>query len=271
MEPLSEPRNPNHSKARRWVGENFERLARMLARRSSSALALAALLAAGCATAHHRAQSRPVGGRRAASPPGRSVAEVLSSLGPTVEPRLKERFASAGVPYPPARAYLLAFKTERQFELWAPAGDRMKRVANYPLLDNSGTIGPKLREGDEQIPEGVYRVVWLHPNSHYHLSMKLDYPNAFDRARAREDGRRHPGGDIFIHGGDVSIGCLAVGDPAIEELFVLSARIGSANTTTIIAPWDLRHRPPPDLVGDHAVRWLPELYADLATALAAFR
>ena len=246
----------------------------MSARRSGLTLALVAVVAAGCATAHPRTPpaSRPAAAAKVASrPPGRSVAEVLSTLGPTVEPRLKERFAAAGIPYPPARAFLLAFKTERQLELWAPAGEQMKRVATYPLLDKSGTLGPKLREGDEQIPEGVYRVVWLHPNSQYHLSLKLDYPNAFDRARAREDGRRNPGGDIFIHGGDVSIGCLAIGDPAIEELFVLVARIGSANATTIIAPWDLRRRPPPDLVGDRALPWLPTLYANLATTLAAFQ
>jgi hypothetical protein len=100
--------------------------------------------------------------------------------------------------------------------------------------------------------------------------MKLDYPSAYDRARAAEDGRTDLGGDIFIHGKDVSIGCLAVGDPAIEELFVLAARIGVERLTTVIAPWDLRRRPPPQL-GGQAPAWVDELYGRLGARLAGFR
>jgi len=137
------------------------------------------------------------------------------------------------------------------------------------LLDESGGPGPKLREGDFQIPEGIYRVIWLHPNSQYHLSMKLDYPNAFDREQARRDGRTNLGGDIFIHGKDISIGCLAVGDPAIEELFVLAARVGVQRVTTVVAPWDLRRRPPPDLSAH--LPWATALYARLSRTLAGFR
>ena len=71
------------------------------------------------------------------------------------------------------------------------------------------------------MPEGVYRIVALNPNSSYHLSMKLDYPTEFDLSKARAEGRTRPGSDIFIHGKAVSIGCVAVGDDAIEEIFVL--------------------------------------------------
>jgi hypothetical protein len=229
--------------------------------------ALAALAAAGCATA-----PRPttVPAKPVVRSAGRTVADVLATLGPAAERRLRARFATAGVAYPPRRAHLLAFKAERRLELWATGGGRPTRVAVYPLLAESGTLGPKLREGDYQIPEGVYRVVWLHPNSAYHLSMKLDYPNAFDRARAREEGRTNLGGDIFIHGGDLSIGCLAVGDPAIEELFVLAARIGVDRVTTVVAPWDLRRRPSPELP-NRELPWLPGLYARLSSTLAAFR
>ncbi|KAB2969837.1 MAG: L,D-transpeptidase family protein [Thermoanaerobaculia bacterium] len=198
------------------------------------------------------------------------MADVLATVGPAAERRLRARFALAGVSYPPERVHLLAFKAERRFELWASAGRGAKQVAVFPLLAGSGGPGPKLREGDYQIPEGRYRLVWLHPNSRYHLSMKLDYPNAFDREQARREGRTNLGGDIFIHGGDVSIGCLAVGDPAIEELFVLAARVGIERVTAIVAPWDLRHRPPPELEDLH-LPWLPTLYAELSRSLAAFR
>jgi hypothetical protein len=233
------------------------------------ACALAWLLAAGCATSRSPqppAAKPPSAARR---PAGRTVADVLATLGPAAERRLRARFAAAGVVYPPPRAHLLAFKTERRIELWATGIGRPRRVTVYPMLDDSGTVGPKLREGDYQIPEGIYRVVWLHPNSQYHLSMKLDYPSAYDRARAAEDGRTDLGGDIFIHGKDVSIGCLAVGDPAIEELFVLAARVGVGRVTTVIAPWDLRRRPPPE--ADDLPPWVGDLYARVGARLAAFR
>ena len=228
---------------------------------------LAALAVGGCATSG-RSPTPP--STAAARPAGRTVADVLATLGPAAERRLRARFAAAGVAYPPRRAHLLVFKQERRLELWATSGARPRRVAGYSLLASSGDLGPKLREGDYQIPEGIYRVVWLHPNSAYHLSMKLDYPNAFDRARAREEGRTDLGGDIFIHGGDVSIGCLAVGNPAVEELFVLAARIGVDKLKTVVAPWDLRRRPPPALA-EREIEWLPTLYAELARTLAAFR
>jgi hypothetical protein len=238
-----------------------------MARRHRLAVAaLAATLVAGCATSRPEPPARPKAARQA----GRSIADVLATIGPAAEKRLRSRFAAAGVPYPPARAWLLAFKAERRLEVWAAGGGPARRVASFPLLAESGTLGPKLREGDYQIPEGIYRITWLHPNSQYHLSMKLDYPNAFDREQAARDGRTNLGGEIFIHGRDVSIGCLAVGDPAIEELFVLAARIGIADVTTIVAPWDLRHKAPPRL-GERQPSWVPSLYADLARALAGFR
>jgi hypothetical protein len=238
-----------------------------------TAVALLAAVLAGCASTPlarpDEAASKP---RRQSVLPGggRSVEDVLSTIGPRAEQRLRARFAKAGVAYPPRRVHLLAFKQERKLELWASGRGGRRHVATYRLTAESGELGPKLREGDYQIPEGIYRVAWLNPNSAYHLSLKLDYPNDFDRARAREDGRTRLGGDIFIHGGDASIGCLAVGDPAVEELFVLAARVGAERVTTVIAPWDLRRRQPP--AADRAgIPWLPELYSRLSDVLASFR
>ena len=75
-------------------------------------------------------------------------------------------------------------------------------------------------EGDKQVPEGFYRIELLNPNSRYHLSLRVNYPNADDIERAREDRRDllNLGGDIMIHGGAESIGCIAIGNPAIEHL-----------------------------------------------------
>lgn len=237
-----------------------------------------ALVVSGCATtskeprtagaAEDTGKTAPKAAPKA--PGARTVADVLKTIGPEAEKRLRKRFAAAGVRYPPKQVHLLAFKEEKRLELWAAAGGQPRRIAVFPLLDESGALGPKLREGDYQIPEGFYRVIWLHPNSQYHLSMKLDYPNEFDREQAKKEGRTDLGGQIFIHGRDVSIGCLAVGDPAIEELFVLAARVGIDRVSTIIAPRDLRTLPPPDL-GERELAWVPFLYAQIASKLAAFR
>lgn len=172
--------------------------------------------------------------------------------------RLKPLFAANDLLYPPREIALLAVKQDKLVELWAREGGIWTYIKTYPVQAASGRLGPKLREGDRQVPEGIYRVERLNPNSAYHLSMKLDYPNAYDVQRAREEGRNRPGCDIFIHGRDHSNGCLAMGDDAIEELFVLAARIGIENVRIIIAPTDPRQdnlSPPPV-----APRWVTRLY-----------
>jgi len=209
------------------------------------------------------ARSRPVSRK--------SVDKAVARVGPQRRPTLSERFAAQRCRYPPERLTFIALKAERRLEVWAPGADgQMRLVAEYPILAASGRAGPKLREGDRQVPEGVYRIVLLNPRSSYHLSMKLDYPNKFDRAMARREGRANLGGDIFIHGRNVSIGCLAMGDPAIEELFRLVKETGRERAQVIIAPADFRRRgaslaPPPG-----APRWTAELYDRLRAELARY-
>lgn len=159
---------------------------------------------------------------------------------------------------------ILVFKHEGLVEVSAP-GWPVPRV--HPMTARSGTLGPKLREGDGQIPEGFYRVESLNPNSRYHLSLRLDYPNASDRARATGDGRSGLGGDIMIHGSDRSVGCIAIGDPAIEELFCCAAAVGPENVSVLIAPYDMRRGPRPDLAPASAPVWYPDLCAALRAAL----
>jgi hypothetical protein len=169
----------------------------------------------------------------------RTVAEAAGEIG-SADARIRNLFAAADLAYPPERIALLVFKEERTLELWAEDGGRRVHIHTYPITAASGHAGPKLREGDCQVPEGIYRITGLNPNSAFHLSMKLDYPNAYDRRKAREEGRTDLGGDIFIHGGAGSIGCIAVGDSAIEELFLLVKTVGIANVEVLIAPNDLR-------------------------------
>ena len=200
----------------------------------------------------------------------RTARDVLRRYGPAADKRLRPHFQRAGVAYPPKRIALLGFKAEKRVELWAPRGKGWAFIRSYPVLAASGRAGPKLREGDRQVPEGVYKLDYLNPNSSYHLSMKINYPNALDLRHAKAEGRSQPGSDIFLHGKAVSIGCLAMGDDAIEELFCLVARIGRANVTVILAPNDLRSgKPVTDLTT--APAWVPGLYQQIRKALQPFR
>ncbi|HEY0142573.1 MAG TPA: L,D-transpeptidase family protein [Thermoanaerobaculia bacterium] len=182
--------------------------------------------------------------------------------------RLEPYFRKAGVAYPPRQIAFLIFKDERRVTLWAKSGDDWRFVRHYEIQAASGHAGPKLREGDKQVPEGVYRIEHLNPNSAYHLSMKVSYPNAFDRRMAHRDRRTKLGGDIFIHGKAVSIGCVAVGDRAIEELFALVKETGVSKVKVIIAPNDFRAGRP--ILHRDVPPWTSELYRDIANALSEF-
>jgi murein L,D-transpeptidase YafK len=109
------------------------------------------------------------------------------------------------------------FKLERTLELWVDDGERYRLFRSYPICTYSGALGPKLRQGDGQAPEGFYRVRrgQMNPASSYHLSFDLGYPNAYDRSHART------GNHLMVHGRCVSIGCYAMGDAAIEEIYTL--------------------------------------------------
>lgn len=200
----------------------------------------------------------------------RTVRSVLRTFGPKADKRLRPYFKKAGVAYPPFRVMLLGLKEEKQLELWARSRrGKYTFVRSFPIHAASGVAGPKLREGDGQVPEGFYKLIWLHPNSSFHLSIKLNYPSPFDWRHARREGRKEPGSNIFIHGSNVSIGCLAMGDPAIEELFVLLARVGLRRSRIMIAPWDPRRKALKAPSG--SPKWVPGLYRRLSRQFAKFR
>lgn len=157
--------------------------------------------------------------------------------------------------WPPRSLTLVAFKEERRVEVWAD-GHWLK---TYPILAASGTPGVKRREGDRQVPEGIYRLTTLNPQSRFHLSIRVDYPDA-------EDVRNGcTGSDIYVHGGAVSIGCIAIGNDAIEEVYRLSQHV--PNRWIVIVPWDFRRRNPPVV----EERWINERYARLCRELEALK
>ena len=141
------------------------------------------------------------------------------------ERELGAHFAAAGVRWPAGEIFLRAMKREGQLEMWARdrADESFRLVRTYPILAHSGDPGPKRREGDMQVPEGFYEVDRFNPESTFHLSLGLNYPNASDLILSDPAA---PGFDIFIHGGSASIGCLAMGDPAIEEIYLTALDSG---------------------------------------------
>ena len=200
----------------------------------------------------------------------RSVASVIAEYGPSARDTLRPYFERAGVPYPPANITLLAMKAEHKLELWANKGEGQIYVHTYPIKKLSGVAGPKLQEGDKQVPEGLYRLIGFNPNSAYHLSLQLNYPNAFDLTQAHQAGRTQPGSHIFIHGKALSIGCLAMGDEAIEALFVLVADVGLAHVKVVIAPYDVRIQTV-DTALMQQQTWTRQLYADITRAFNEYR
>ncbi|MCC5015933.1 MULTISPECIES: L,D-transpeptidase family protein [unclassified Legionella] len=199
-----------------------------------------------------------------------AVDNAVRKYGLRTEPELLRLFAKSNVEYPPKDIALLAFKKERRMELWAKDSNTTWRyIHTYPLTAFSGRLGPKLKERDGQIPEGIYRLITFNPFSSMHLSMMIDYPNYFDRLQASKDGRRRLGNNIFLHGKSLSVGCLAVGDRAIDQLFLLVRRVGLSHVKLIIAPNDLRIAKP--ATSNFAQpRWLPELYKQINSALSQF-
>ena len=198
----------------------------------------------------------------------RTVAQRLQQYGSAARGRMKRDFAEAKVSYPPHQVVLVGLKAEHELQLYAAGDEASERfIRSYSILAASGMPGPKLREGDLQVPEGIYPIELLNPNSLYHLSLRLGYPNAFDRAQAEQEGRTNLGGDIMIHGGSASIGCLAVGDEAAEDLFVLAADAGLENLTVILAPVDFRAGKSVPKVAK-LPPWTDSLYQEIKTRLA---
>lgn len=144
--------------------------------------------------------------------------ERLEQVRARVEMPLQQALAAADLSYG-APVYLRVLKEESELELWMQQvrGQPWKLFRKWRIANYSGTLGPKLREGDLQAPEGFYEVgiKQLNPMSRFHLSFNIGYPNAYDQHHGRT------GSLIMVHGSNVSIGCFAMTDPVIEEIYLL--------------------------------------------------
>lgn len=143
------------------------------------------------------------------------VREAYSNKEKTVAKTL----ADHGISRDSIQIYLQAFKTEKKVEVWAKniCDSIYQLVQEFPICEISGTIGPKRRSHDLQVPEGFYRINELNPYSKYYLSMRINYPNASDSIRGVQG---HLGNLIYIHGACESSGCIAISDEKIKELFI---------------------------------------------------
>ena len=132
-----------------------------------------------------------------------------------------DAFLNVGLTYPPKEIYLRSLKQDYKLELWARGSNqgRFTKVKSFDVCALSGDLGPKRRQGDGQVPEGFYTVDRFNPASNFLLSLGLNYPNDSDRVLGTS-GRL--GGDIFIHGGCATIGCIPIGDTAIRELYLVA-------------------------------------------------
>ena len=200
----------------------------------------------------HQAESREVA--TATLPDDRPATAAQTAMAPEVPADWPDRvaearqkfalkmqtdFQAAGLAYPPRAIYLRVFKHEAELELWAlpndgngDPGNAFRHVRTFPILCASGRLGPKRREGDKQVPEGFYTIDRFNPRSRFHLSLGLDYPNASDRLLAVDP--QQPGSDIFIHGGAESIGCVALGDDAVAQLYLVALDVGTPDAREAI-------------------------------------
>lgn len=192
-----------------------------------------------------------------------TVQQAIERYGSEARQVLRERCRASGIAYPPKHLTLIGLKQEKLLLMFTGDKDR-KLIGSFPLVSYSGNLGPKLKQGDLQIPEGIYRIT--HLEAYNMLALGVNYPNVVDRMNAAADHRTKLGSDILVHGGSKSTGCLVVSNEDMEQVFVAVNDVGCVNTKLIIAPCDLRKtRPAIDL--KKQPKWVPDLYKSIREQL----
>lgn len=126
-----------------------------------------------------------------------------------------------------------AYKSEGKLEVWlkGKTDKKYSLFRTYDFCAHSGTLGPKVMEGDKQTPEGFYYINAFNPMSSFHLSLGINYPNSVDLERTGKD--RKPGNDIYIHGNCVTVGCIPLSDEKIKEVYILGVEARNAGQERI--------------------------------------
>jgi murein L,D-transpeptidase YafK len=152
----------------------------------------------------------------------RNFPRVLDAMNRKAD-TLKKQFAAAGLQWPAKEIYIRSFKYDSQMEVWVrnSESESFKLFKTYSICALAGSLGPKRMVGDFQVPEGFYYINEFKPNSAYHMSLGLNYPNPSDKI-VSSTSNINPGGDIYIHGSCVTVGCIPIQDPQIEELYIIA-------------------------------------------------
>ena len=143
------------------------------------------------------------------------------------EDTLEKQFKAKKLVWPAKYIYIRSFKYDSQMEVWVKNDikEPFQLFKTYKVCALAGTLGPKRMGGDFQVPEGFYYINEFNPKSTYYLSLGINYPNASDRILSDS---LDPGGDIYIHGSCVTVGCIPITDNQIDELYILAAHAKDA-------------------------------------------
>lgn len=155
-------------------------------------------------------------------------------------PQLQQLLKSRHIDPTRLEVFFRVFKSGRRFEAWGrtQGAATFQLLRTYRIAASSGTLGPKRAEGDNQVPEGFYHIDRFNPISTYYMSLGLDYPNAADRLL----GGPNPGSHIFVHGSDVTVGCLPLTDDCIQEVYLLALEArcaGQPEVSIHVFPFEL--------------------------------
>lgn len=167
------------------------------------------------------------------------VKEAFDTKWPDLETLIK----SKGFDTEKFRIFIRIFKEEQKTEIWISKSTKSKfeLLKTYDIARSSGIIGPKRAEGDLQVPEGFYHIDRFNPLSSFHLSLGINYPNASDKILGKEK----PGSDIFIHGSDVTVGCVPLTDDKIKEVYTLAVQArngGQKKIEVYIYPFEMTEK-----------------------------
>ena len=184
--------------------------------------------------------------------------------------KLHRHLADANFIVYPKNLTLIGLKYEKILEVWTKKDGKNIHLVSYPFTAFSGMLGPKLKEGDRQIPEGIYGISYLNEKSKFHLSMRVTYPNDFDKKMAKTEKRTNLGGDIMIHGSNRTIGCIPIGDNNIEELYFLAQKVGIQNIKVILSPVDFRQTKV-NITKKNKHPWIKELYDKITKEMAEYK
>lgn len=168
------------------------------------------------------------------------VRTAIKEKGTVIKHKLKENKLS------PENLNILfvAYKAESELDLYvkSPENSTYKKLKTYSICAKSGNLGPKLKQGDQQVPEGFYHIDRFNPVSSYYLSLGINYPNKADKVKSKV---KNLGGDIFIHGNCVTIGCLPMTDENIKEIFlyaVYAKNNGQQEIPVYIFPFNMNSK-----------------------------